>query len=217
MPRSPVVRTAAAAACTAAAGLGLAALAAGAPPARGAVAQPTRPLASPAQPGAPPLPYRARPDRPQGLDHVALRAVDFDRTVRFYTEALGFRRAYQWDRSTLELPGGTFTTGARGAYLDAGDGTLLEVLPGGRPATPDGILFHYCVHVRDVDAAYRRALAAGATPYAFHLRGPAGDTATWGGEPVTGYFNGDRRSRSRAAFVRGLNGEVIQLARDLGP
>ena len=25
------------------------------------------------------------------------------------------------------------------------------------------------------------------------------------------------RSRSRAAFVRGLNGDVIQLARDLGP
>ena len=31
-----------------------------------------------------------------GFHHVAIRVAEFDATVRFYTEALGFRKAVEW-------------------------------------------------------------------------------------------------------------------------
>src|SRR6478672_13019615 len=131
-----------------------------------------------------------------GFHHVAIRAVDFDATIRFYTEGLGFKVHYRFsvpDRID------------RAAFLDAGDGRYIEVFgqgstvqSEGRRRRPDeepteGALLHFCFRVTDVEAAYTRALAAGAVSR----------IAPLAAQVVAGEI----------AFVTGPNGEVIEYLR----
>ena len=55
-----------------------------------------------------------------GLHHVAIEASDFDRSLRFYTEGLGFR-------NVLTFP----EEGQTVAMLDTGDATYVELFSGG--------------------------------------------------------------------------------------
>jgi catechol 2,3-dioxygenase-like lactoylglutathione lyase family enzyme len=137
--------------------------------------------------------------QPPGFHHVAIRAVDFDETVRFYTEGLGFRVHFPFS-----VPGRI----DRAAFLDAGDGRFVEVFgqdsmvqAEGRRRRPDeerteGALLHFCLRVADTDAAYARAMAAG-----------AGSRV----EPVTRRLSEDPLVEVRIAFVTGPNGEVIEF------
>ena len=56
-----------------------------------------------------------------GFHHVAIRVYDFDATVRFYTEVLGFTDKVRWGEGDN-----------RAIMLDTGDGNYLEVFAGGR-------------------------------------------------------------------------------------
>jgi glyoxylase I family protein len=134
-----------------------------------------------------------------GFHHVAIRAIDFDETVRFYTEGLGFRVHF-----SFSVPPRV----DRAAFLDAGDGRFIElfgqnstVQAEGRPRHPneertEGALLHFCVRVADTDASYARALAAGAASRV---------------EPVTRRLSDDPMVEVRIAFVAGPNGEVIEF------
>jgi glyoxylase I family protein len=135
-----------------------------------------------------------------GFHHVAIRATDFDRTVRFYTEGLGY---------TVRLEFAIEGRIDRAAFLDVGDGRYLEVFgPGstvqaeGRRRRPEeerteGALLHFCVRVPDTDAAYARAIAAGGRPR--------------GVEPRTVVLRRDPLVEGRIAFVTGPAGEVIEF------
>ena len=135
----------------------------------------------------------------QGFHHVAIRARDFDDTIRFYTEGLGCTVRYRF--SVPERID-------RAAFLDAGDGRYIEVFgqgstvqAEGRRRRPDeepteGALLHFCLRVTDVEAAYARALAAGAVSRI---------------EPRTAKLGGDPPAEVRIAFVTGPNGEVIEF------
>ena len=134
-----------------------------------------------------------------GFHHVAIRARDFDQTIRFYTEGLGCTVRYRF--SVPERID-------RAAFLDAGDGRYIEVFgqgstvqSEGRRRRPDeepteGALLHFCFRVADVDAAYARALAAGAASRI---------------EPRSARLGGDPPAEVRIAFVTGPNGEVIEF------
>ena len=131
--------------------------------------------------------------------HVAIRAVDFDATVKFYTEGLGFKLHFPF-----AVPGRI----DRAAFLDAGDGRFVEVFgensivqsEGRRRAAgeerTEGALLHFCLRAADTDASYARALAAGATSRI---------------EPVTRCLSEDPLVEVRIAFVVGPNGEVIEF------
>jgi len=136
-----------------------------------------------------------------GFHHVAIRAADFDATIAFYTQGLGFKVHYRFsvpDRID------------RAAFLDAGDGRYIEVFgqgstvqSEGRRRRPDeepteGALLHFCLRVTDVEASYARALAAGAVSRI------APRIARLGGEPP---------AEVQIAFVVGPNGEVIEFLR----
>lgn len=134
-----------------------------------------------------------------GFHHVAIRAVDFDATIKFYTETLGCSVRYRFS-----VPGRI----DRAAFLDTGDGRYIEVFgsgsvvqsegrrrqPGEEPT--EGALLHFCLRVADVEAAYMRALAAGAVSRI------APRTVQLGGEPP---------AEVNIAFVTGPNGEVIEF------
>jgi catechol 2,3-dioxygenase-like lactoylglutathione lyase family enzyme len=132
----------------------------------------------------------------QGFHHVAIRAIDFDATLKFYAEGLGCAV-----RCEFSVPGRI----DRAAFLDMGDGRYIEVFgPGsavqseGRRRRPDeeltdGALLHFCFRVADVEAAYSRALTAGAVSRI---------------SPMTAKVVG-----GEIAFVTGPNGEVIEFLR----
>ncbi len=134
-----------------------------------------------------------------GFHHVAIRAVDFDETIRFYTEGLGFR---------VHLPFSIPGRIDRAAFLDTGDGRFIEVFgqgsivqAEGRRREPnedrtEGALLHFCLKVVDTNAAFARAMAAGAGARV---------------EPVTRRLSEDPLVEVRIAFVTGPNGEVIEF------
>ena len=136
---------------------------------------------------------------PPAFHHVALRATDFDRTVKFYTEGLGFKVHYEF-----AIPGRI----DRAAFLDAGDGRYIEIFGpessvqsegrrrnAGEERT-EGALLHFCLRVADTEAAYAKALVAGAEPRV---------------APRTGTLNQDPLVEVRIAFVTGPEGEVIEF------
>ena len=128
-----------------------------------------------------------------GLHHVAIEAQDFEASLRFYTEGLGFV-----ERLRYPEPGHTV------ALLDTGDGTYVELFSptasgpkeAGGPTPVGPALFHFALRVGDCDAATERARQAGAEV----LEAPT-DLTLEGDPPVP----------CRYSFVRGPSGESIEF------
>jgi len=126
-----------------------------------------------------------------GFHHVAIRAKDFDRSVAFYTDVLGFEATIGWG----EKPG-------RAIMLDTGDGNYLEVFERPNedwPAGEEGALLHLAIRTDDVDGVAQRVRQAGCEvttePRDAELN------TTIGPNPVS----------VRISFFRGPDGEVIEL------
>lgn len=87
-----------------------------------------------------------------GFHHVAIRVVNFDESVKFYTEGLGFTKKISWGENEK-----------RAVMLDTGDGNYLEIFANGTPEMPSKArIAHFAIRTSDCDAAHARALAAGA-------------------------------------------------------
>jgi glyoxylase I family protein len=126
-----------------------------------------------------------------GFHHVALRAYDFEATVKFYSEGLGFKERFGWGEGEKRI-----------VLLDTGDGNYLEVFAGGESASrPEGSYFHVAFRSEDVDAAVEAAVAAGAVVTV---------------EPKDVELQGNPPTPVRIAFVKGLNGEVIEFFQSTG-
>jgi glyoxylase I family protein len=124
-----------------------------------------------------------------GFHHVAIRVADFERTLKFYIEGLGFRKALEWGEGER-----------RACMLDTGDGNYLEVFAGARrgsgEAAPEGAIIHFALRTADCDAAIERARAAGAEVTM---------------EPKSLTIAGSRDVPVRIAFFKGPGGEVVEL------
>lgn len=123
-----------------------------------------------------------------GFHHVAIRTANWERSLRFWCEGMGFAVAVQWG----EAP-------RRACMLDTGDGNYLEIFerdpePGGVPS--EAAILHFCFRADDVDAATERARAAGAT-----ITVEPRDVAVFG-EP---------RIPIRLSFFKGPDGEICEL------
>ncbi len=122
-----------------------------------------------------------------GFHHVAIRAHDFDASVKFYTEALGFTEKIAWGEDK-----------DRAVMLDTGDGNYLEVFANGEEGSkPEGAIIHFAIRTSDVDSAIARARGAGA-------------------EVTVEPKDIEIKSRPqhmpvRLAFFKGPDGEIIEL------
>lgn len=125
-----------------------------------------------------------------GLHHVAIRANNFDETIRFYTELLGFKVQKTWTLPAFNL--------RQAAMLQSADGhTAIEVYdeldvvngPNG------GALLHFALRVDDAQAVFEKAVNFGAKvcvePMKLRL-----------GHPVFEVNN---------ALVYGPNGEIVEF------
>ncbi len=120
-----------------------------------------------------------------GLHHIAIEASDFERSLRFYTEALGFR-------NVLTFPEESRTV----AMLDTDDGTYVELFSGGTGEKPNGSLLHFAVGTDDCDAATEQARAAGGSITQ---------------EPIDAVLEGDPPVPVRYSYCEGPDGEQIEL------
>jgi glyoxylase I family protein len=123
-----------------------------------------------------------------GFHHVAIRTADWERSLRFWQEAMGFTPAVEWG----EAP-------RRACMLDTGDGNYLEIFE--RDPLPEGTssdtqILHFCLRTNDCDTALERARAAGAEVTV---------------EPKTVAVFGEPRIPIRLAFFKGPDGEVCEL------
>ncbi len=122
-----------------------------------------------------------------GFHHVAIRATNFEASVRFYEEGLGLVRKFGWGEGD-----------SRAALMDMGDGNYVEIFTGrGDGEIPEGGILHFALRTSDTDAAYARAMAAGATSIA----APKDATPAHADRPLT----------FRIAFIRGPAGETIEF------
>jgi glyoxylase I family protein len=121
-----------------------------------------------------------------GFHHVAIRAQDFDASVHFYTEALGFTEKISW----VEGKG-------RATMLDAGDGNCMEIFAGGDGPKAEGSILHFALRTDDCDAALERARATGAEV----TMEPKDVTIESTPEPTP----------IRIAFCKGPHGEIIEF------
>lgn len=140
----------------------------------------------------------------KGLSHVAIQAKDYQATIAFYTEVLGFKKGHHWSLPSFQI--------REASMLVSPDGrTCLEifdhdaVIPAQRKkAMSDdeiahGALLHLAFYVHDVEEMYQRALAHGAQPYVEPSRLSLG-------EPPLLVTN---------ALIHSPNGEVIEFIEDV--
>ncbi len=120
-----------------------------------------------------------------GLHHVAIEASDFGRSLRFYTEGLGFR-------NVLTFP----EEGQTVAMLDTGDATYVELFSGGSGEKPSGSILHLALRTGDCDKATEQARSAGGTVTQ---------------EPTDLVLEGDPPVPVRYSFCEGPDGEQIEL------
>jgi catechol 2,3-dioxygenase-like lactoylglutathione lyase family enzyme len=123
-----------------------------------------------------------------GFHHVAIRVYDFEATIKFYTEVLGFRERTSWGEGDR-----------RGTLLDTGDGNYLEVFAGGREGPkPEGAFIHIALRCDNVDEMTERVRAAGREVTV---------------EPKTAQM-GDYTIR--LSFFKGPDGELVELFDTIG-
>lgn len=103
-----------------------------------------------------------------GIHHVAIRAKDFDKTVQFYTQGLGFTVSHSWALPAFNIK--------QACMLKSGDGhSYIEVFDysanaptQGEKADDDseiktGALLHFALNVVDAKLAFEQAIEAGGT------------------------------------------------------
>lgn len=111
-----------------------------------------------------------------GVEHIGIKALDMEKALRFYIEALGFKFLYRIKPGEVEL-----------AFLELG-GTVVELVEvvDGR-CFEDGVVNHLALRVSDifkaiahlieqqVELASFEPMALGEGRYNFFFRGPSGE------------------------------------------
>ena len=134
-----------------------------------------------------------------GVHHAGIWTRDWERTLTFYQKGLGFTLKLSWG----EPP-------QRAAYIDAGDGTCIEVGENLKFVAPPSSKFeefppypimHLCLRTSQMDAALEGAHSVGAKVLL--------DTGYFDWKTVTP--TGPNVRRVRTVFLEGPSGEWIEL------
>jgi glyoxylase I family protein len=136
----------------------------------------------------------------RGIDHLNIVVADLARSVKFYTEVLGFRKTHdvymegEWIERIIGLKG---VKGLVAFVEPPGGGTRIELL---QYVTPEGVtlpensranthgLRHMAFRVDDIAAMTARLRAAGVTLFSDPVRVPAGVVKFAAGDKTLVYF-----------------------------
>lgn len=117
----------------------------------------------------------------QGFAHVALYTNRFEETIAFYKKAFDAEEK------------GIFMTDKRGTWLQIGD-SILEIFEDA--SLPEGSFKHIAFFCDNVDQAYEKAISEGAISHV---------------APKDVCLDLKEKQELRIAFVKGINGEQIEL------
>ena len=124
-----------------------------------------------------------------GFHHVSMRVRDLNKSIRFYSEGLGFIERFSWGQDPK-----------RTVLMDTGDGNYFEISQGDPDQVyGDGIFRHLALRVDDCDAALEVARAAGA-----EVTVEARDVTLSSKPPL----------QLRIAFFKGPDEELVELFQD---
>ena len=137
-----------------------------------------------------------------GFNHTSFTVTDLDRSVRFWTEALGFDaasvgpRVGDWQERVTGVPGASIRVAhlyGHGSHIE-----LIQYVSGAREAPriePSmACAAHVCFDVTDIAAMWDRLVGAGAEPQ--------GEIALVDNGPVRGL---------KAGYLRDPGGIIIEL------
>lgn len=130
-----------------------------------------------------------------GFHHVALQTSDFERSLKFYSEGLGFEVYRSW----------TAGSGKKIALVNIGTDCYFEIFSDGEPTKEThkdaGSYIHLALSVEDAAAAYARAVEYGAKEM-----GKKPEKMTLPAEPPINAVIG---------FVKGPDGEELEFFQTL--
>ena len=123
--------------------------------------------------------------------HIAVQVSDFEREVEFFRDGLGLTPYTEWKSGEKRI-----------MLLELGGGGMIELFSAGKTEDPANQRYiHFALHVDDVQAAYERAISAGASSIMEPSVKPLAS------HPVKLTLN--------CAFVRAPGGEEIEFIRVL--
>lgn len=94
----------------------------------------------------------------KGIGHVAFNVFDMDKTIAFYENTLGFRKAFDIDRPEDGAPWIVYIYGERGQFIELFYGGKKEI-----PYKDENIgFFHICIEVDDIQEAWKKIVETGA-------------------------------------------------------
>jgi glyoxylase I family protein len=124
-----------------------------------------------------------------GFHHVSMRVKDLNKSIKFYSEGLGFVERFSWGKDPK-----------RTILMDTGDGNYFEISQGdSNQSFVEGVFRHLALRVDDCKAALELARNAGAE-------------ITVEARDVT--LSTDPPLQIRIAFFKGPDGELIELFED---
>lgn len=103
-----------------------------------------------------------------GIHHIAIRAKDFEATLAFYTDALGFSLSHSWALPEFNLKQAAMLRSADGhSHIELYD-EEADIPAQGRKRLPgeplvQTALLHLCLSVADATDAFHHAIRYGAT------------------------------------------------------
>lgn len=94
----------------------------------------------------------------KGIGHVAFNVRDMEKTIAFYEETLGFKKAFEIQRPENGEPWIVYVYGGSGQFIELFYGGVNEI-----PYQDENIgFFHICVAVDDIHAAWKKVVETGA-------------------------------------------------------
>lgn len=121
-----------------------------------------------------------------GVHHLALASADYDKSLKFYIDGLGFEKVAEWGEGI-----------GRVCLLDIGNGSHFEIFANGKATEEkDPKFVHFAFATTNPDTAYHNALVAGAASHT---------------EPKTLDIPATPPLPVRIAFVKGPDGELLEF------
>jgi catechol 2,3-dioxygenase-like lactoylglutathione lyase family enzyme len=140
----------------------------------------------------------------KGLAHIAIQARNYEDTLSFYTNALGFKVGHSWSLPAFQISEACMLISPdQRTCIELFDPGAVIAAEGERADSPEvvkyGALLHFAFYVDNVDETYERALAHGAKLYV------QPDWVSLGEPPL----------QVRNAVVHSPNGEVIEFLEEV--